>query len=104
MGSPLLHVGAVAMCPHGGSVQIVPGQARVTVGNMPVATLSDTAVVAGCGMQPVPCVKAQYVMGATRVTVGGVPALLTSSTALTIGAGPQGSVSVVQSQTRVTGA
>lgn len=91
------------MCAHGGSVQIVPGQTRVTVGNMPVATLSDTAIVAGCGMQPVPCVKAQFVMGATRVTLGGVPALLTNSTALTIGAAPQGNVSVVQSQTRATG-
>lgn len=102
MASPLLHFGAVAMCPHGAPVNIVPSQTRVTAGNMPLATLSDTAVIAGCQFKP-PCVKAQFVMGATRVTLGGVPALLTTSTALAVGVAPQGSVVVVQSQTRALG-
>ena len=42
MGSPFFHVGAQAMCPHGGQVPTVPGSPRVTVGGQPVATLADT--------------------------------------------------------------
>lgn len=102
MAAPLLHVGAVAMCPHGAPMNVIPGQTRVTVGGLPVATLTDTAIIAGCQFKP-PCVKAQYVMGATRVLVNNVPALLTTSTALAVGVAPQGSVVVVQSQTRAMG-
>lgn len=102
MSSPLLHVGAVAMCPHAAPMNVIPGQTRVTVSGQPVATLTDTALIAGCQFKP-PCVKAQYTMGATRVLLNNVPALLTTSVGLAVGVAPQGTVSVVQSQTRVTG-
>ena len=39
MGSSLFHVGATAMCPHGGQVSTTPGSPRVKVGGQPVATI-----------------------------------------------------------------
>ncbi|TAK32204.1 MAG: hypothetical protein EPO40_03290 [Myxococcaceae bacterium] len=102
MGSPLLHVGALALCPHGGAVTIIPGQTRVTAGGLPAATMADAAVIAGCQFKP-PCVKAQFVLGSLRITLGGVPALLSTSTALAVGAAPQGTVVVARSQTRALG-
>jgi uncharacterized Zn-binding protein involved in type VI secretion len=76
MGSPLFHVGATAMCPHGGQVSTIPSSTRVLVGGQPVATMGDTFLVAGCAFtvppsKPQPCVKVQWLVPATRVTVGG---------------------------------
>ena len=36
MPGTLLHTGAVALCPHGGSVTVIPGSPRVQVSGMPV--------------------------------------------------------------------
>lgn len=102
MGSPLLQLGFVATCPHGGTVTAVPSQTRVTAGSTPLLTLADVAIIGGCQMKP-PCVKAQFVTAATRVTLGGVPALLKSSAALAVGPAPQGSVTIAVAQTRASG-
>jgi len=44
----LVHVGAAIICPHGGQAQIISSNTRVLVGGMPVATMTDVTLVAGC--------------------------------------------------------
>ena len=106
----LFHVGATAICPHGGQVQTVPGNPRVLVGKQPVATMSDSFLVAGCAFtvppsKPQPCVKVQWLVPATRVMAGGQPVILQSSTGLCQSAEqiPQGPPSIVMTQVRVRG-
>jgi hypothetical protein len=110
MGSPLFHVGATAMCPHGGQVSTVPGSPRVLLGGQPAATMGDTFLVAGCAFtvppgKPQPCVKVQWLVPATRVRVGGQFAILQSSSGLCQSAEqiPGGPPSVVATQLRVSG-
>jgi len=100
----LLHVGATAICPHGGQVTIIPSSPRVLVSGQAVATLADTTLVAGCAFT-VPCVKVQWIAGAVRVTVGGQPALLQTSPGLCQSAEqiPQGPPTVIAGQIRVKG-
>jgi len=110
MATPLFHVGAQAMCPHGGQVTTIASSPRVTVGGQPVATLADTFLVAGCAFtvppsKPQPCMKVQWLVPATRVFVGGQPVILQTSNGLCLSAEqiPQGPPSVVMTQMRVTG-
>jgi uncharacterized Zn-binding protein involved in type VI secretion len=109
MPGPLYHVGAVALCPHGGQVQTIAASPRVTVSGMPVAVLTDTSLVAGCvftiGTKPSPCLRVQWVMGATRVTSMGQPVLLQSAVGLCLSPeqAPQGPATIVSTQPRVIG-
>lgn len=110
MGSALFHVGAQAMCPHGGQVSTTPGSAKVTVGGQGVASLADTFPIAGCSFtlpngKPQPCMKVQWVTQAVRVKIGGQPAILSTSSGLCLTAEqiPQGPPSVVTTQQRATG-
>jgi len=110
MGSPLFHVGATAMCPHGGQVSTIPSSMRVLVGGQPVATMGDTFLVAGCAFtvppsKPQPCVKVQWLVPATRVRVGGQFAILQSSSGLCQSAEqiPGGPPSVTVTQLRAKG-
>lgn len=70
---PILHLGAVVQCSHGGTAQPTAPMPRVLVGGMPVVTLACPWVVAGCTLGTSPCATGQFVMGATRVLAGGVP-------------------------------
>lgn len=105
----LLHVGASALCPHGGQVSVIPSNTRVLVTGQPVATLADTYLVAGCAFnvsgKPQPCVKVQWVAPATRVLINGQPAILHTSPGLCQSPEqiPQGSPIVAATQTRVFG-
>lgn len=110
MPGPLFHVGATAMCPHAGQVQVISSNTRVMVNGMPVATLGDTYVVAGCPFtvppgKPQPCIKVQWLVPATRVFVNGQPAILQTSTGLCQSAEqiPQGPPVVTATQPRVIG-
>jgi len=109
MGSPIFHVSAQAMCPHGGQVSTTPGSPRVKVGGQPVATTADTFMIAGCafmvGTKPQPCVKVQWLVPAMRVKAGGQPVILQSSTGLCQSAEqiPAGPPSIVMTQLRATG-
>jgi len=110
MPGPLFHVGAAAICPHGGQVTVISSNSRVLVSGMPIATMGDTYVVAGCAFtvppgKPQPCVKVQWLVPATRVMVNGQPALLQTSTGLCQSAEqiPQGPPTIVSTQTRVMG-
>jgi uncharacterized Zn-binding protein involved in type VI secretion len=109
----LVHVGATAMCPHGGQVTFVTANTRVLVSGQPAVTLSDMYTIAGCpfqipigtGTKPQPCVTGRWVVPATRVFVNGQPAILQASTGLCQSAEqiPQGPPTVVQTQVRVGG-
>jgi hypothetical protein len=84
---PLLHVGASAICPHGGQITTIPSSPRVLVSGQPVATMADTYLVAGCAFnvppgKPQPCVKVQWLAPAMRVFVNRQPAILQTSTGL----------------------
>lgn len=109
MPGPLYHVGATAICPHGGSITTVSANTRVLVNGMPVAALADTSLVAGCpfvvGNVPQPCLRVQWLTPAARVLVNGQPALLQTSTGLCLSPAqaPQGPPTVVANQPRVIG-
>lgn len=104
----LFHVGATAICPHGGQVTVIPTNTRVLVMGQPVALLSDVCMVAGCAFTippavPMPCLKVQWLVGATRVLVMGQPPLVQSSVGLCLNPlqAPQGPPTVIMTQTRV---
>jgi len=106
----LFHVGATAICPHGGQVTVIPTSPRVLVSGQPVATMADVCLVAGCAFtippgKPQPCVKVQWLVPATRVFVNGQPVILQTSTGLCQSAEqiPQGPPVVIVTQPRVTG-
>lgn len=110
MSGFLFHVGATALCPHGGPVQTVPGNARVLLGGQPVATMSDNFLVTGCVFtvptgKPQPCIKVQWLVAASRVRAGGQPVILQTSSGLCQSAEqiPQGPPNVVATQVRVRG-
>ena len=110
MPGPLFHVGAVAICPHGGQMSVVSGNTRVLVSGQPVATMADQYLIAGCAFtvppgKPQPCIRAQWLTPATRVVVNGQPAILQSSTGLCLSPeqAPQGAPIIVTTQSRVRG-
>ena len=106
----LFHVGASAICPHGGQVSTISSNTRVMMNGMAVATMSDVSTVAGCAFtvppgKPQPCVKVQWLTPATRVMVSGQPVILQTSTGLcqSVEQIPQGPHKVIATQTRVSG-
>jgi hypothetical protein len=105
MPGTILHVGATAMCPHGAPVNTVPGNPRVLVSGMPVATMADQYLIAGCPFAGAtgPCVRVQWLVPAVRVLVGGVPPILNTSAGLSLAAtqAPLGPPVVVATQPRV---
>jgi len=105
----LFHVGAQAMCPHGGQISTASSNTRVKVGGQLVAASNDTSTIAGCPFStsagPHPCVKVQWLVPATRVKISNNPALLQTSTALCVAGDqlPQGAPQVTVAQKRVKG-
>lgn len=103
MSGFLLHMGAVAVCPHGAPLTIIPSGSRVLVSGQPAATFADTTLVVGCLSTP-PCANVQWVVPAMRVRVNGQPALLQNSTGVCMaGVAPNGPPNVIAGQTRVRG-
>lgn len=110
MSGFLYHTNASANCPHGGQVTTPPTNTRVLVSGQPVATLSDTSIVAGCPFvlpngKPQPCMTLKWLVPATRVQVNGQPVLLQTSTGLCQSAEqiPQGPPIIASTQPRVMG-
>ncbi len=106
----LFHAGAAAICPHGGPVSVISSNSRVLVNGMPVATLGDTYLVAGCAFtvptgKPQPCIKVLWLVPASRVFVGSQPVILQASTGICQSPEqiPQGQPVVIATQTRVSG-
>jgi hypothetical protein len=106
----VLHVGASAICPHGGQIATLSTNTRVLVGGQPVATLNDAYPVVGCPFtvpgKPQPCVSVQWLVPAARVRVNNLPVILQTSAGLCRSAEqiPQGVPIVVAAQPRVVGA
>ncbi|AGB26694.1 hypothetical protein Mycsm_06557 (plasmid) [Mycobacterium sp. JS623] len=108
MTGPIVHVGAAITCTHGGPVTVVPGSPRVLVSGMPVATMVDQFIVAGCVFQlvpptPHPCVLIQWLTPATRVFANGAPVITQTSIGLGLAPdqAPQGPPIVASTQPRV---
>jgi hypothetical protein len=107
MPGPLFHVGAVAICPHGGQVTTISADARVMVSGMPVALVTDQFVVAGCPFTSpppaAPCLTVQWMAPTVENLVMGQPAILATSVGLCIAAtgAPNGPAVVVTTQPRV---
>jgi hypothetical protein len=106
----LFHLGAVANCPHGGTINVITTNIRVLVSGQPVATVADQCLVAGCAFtvppgKPQPCLKVQFLVPATRVLVNGQPALLNTSPGLCLSPEqiPQGPPIISATQPRVSG-
>jgi len=107
MPGPLFHVGAVAMCPHGGQVTTISADTRVLASGMQVALATDQFMVAGCVFTlpsgtPQPCVTVQWTAPTARTLVNGQPAITALSTGICIAANgvPNGPATVVSTQTR----
>jgi hypothetical protein len=104
-----LTAASVLMCPHGGTVQIVPSNTDVMFAGAPAVTASDTFIVAGCpfliGIVPSPCVTVQWVQPAAQNTVGSNPTLTEASVGLCLAAtqAPQGPVVIASTQPSVSG-
>lgn len=105
----LFHVGATAMCTHGAPVATISSNARVLVSGLPVATLADQYLIAGCPFNPTPpspCLRVQWLTPALRVLVNGQPPILSTSPGLCLNPvqAPQGPPIVASTQPRVTAA
>ncbi len=110
MPTPLFHVANTTMCPHGGQGQTISSNVRVLVSGLPVATIADQTLIAGCPFtlpvpKPSPCVRVQWLVPAVRVLVMAQPALLQTSTGLCLSPeqAPQGAPLVPANQPRVLG-
>ena len=96
------------MCTHGVPVQVVPGNPRVLVSGMPVATMLDQFLIAGCPFTvppgvPMPCIRVQWLVPAVRVLINGAPPILNTSVGLCLNPvqAPNGPPVVVMTQPRV---
>lgn len=112
MPGPLLHVGAMLTCLHGGSIQTPTTNTRVFLGGRPALTMADVPAVAGClfqipipappGTKPQPCVTVKMVPS-TKVLVNNQPAVLLTPATLCVSIEqiPQGPPNAGAIQTRV---
>lgn len=108
MPGPVLHVGAVATCPHAGPLTIAAASPRVLVSGMPAAVITDQGIVAGCAFtvppgKPQPCVTTRWIVGATRVQSNGIPLLINPPVAMcqSVEQIPAGPPVITGSQARV---
>ncbi len=103
MPGPILHMGAVVLCAHGGTAMPTVPSPVVMVSGMPIATIAAPWVVAGCAFVPPagngPCVTAQWVVGAVQVLSMGQPVAILTGMATCV---PTGTPLVpVEAQTMV---
>ncbi|GAA0289143.1 hypothetical protein [Rhodovulum strictum] len=99
MPGPILHLGAILTCAHGGPATPTAPFARVLVSGQPVATQPGPWAITGCAA--IPCVTGSFLVAATRVFAGGQPVVLMDSVSTTT---PTGAPMVpVMAQTRVIG-
>jgi len=73
MPGPILHLGAIVTCAHGGQAMPTAPVPRVLVSAQPVATIVAPYTVAGCAFVPTPCITGQWIVGAVRVLAMGQP-------------------------------
>lgn len=99
---PIVTANATIMCPHGGQVTLLPGQAQVQAQGASVLCMPDLvgAPIVGCAQPPTPTTKPCTAVVATptgfspSVLVGGRPVYLSTLTGITDGV-PPGAIQVV---------
>lgn len=101
MPGPVLHLGAVVTCSHGGQALPTAPVPRVLVSGQPVATMPVPYAVAGCSFAT-PCVTGTWVVGALRVTAMGQPLALQTGVSVCAPNGTPMVPSVVQSRVIAT--
>ncbi len=91
MPGPILHVGAVVLCAHGGQALPTAPSPVVLVNGMPITTIAAPYSVAGCAFVPPtgngPCVTAQWVVGALQVMSQGQPVAIMGGVAVCVPTG-----------------
>ncbi len=91
MPGPILHVGAVVMCAHGGTAMPTAPSPTVMVSGMPIATIAAPYSVAGCAFVPPagngPCVTGMWVVGAAQVMSNGQPVAILSGSSTCVPTG-----------------
>ncbi|WP_295386964.1 hypothetical protein [uncultured Thiodictyon sp.] len=104
----LLTTADALMCPHGGSVSSVCGNARVRAGGGFVLRPTDRFMIAGCPFNlsgsPHPCVSVAWQAPAGRTCAAGDRCLTTDSIGLCQAAdqAPQGQVMILCTQTKAS--
>jgi hypothetical protein len=82
MPGPILHMGAVVTCAHGGMAGPTAPSPNVLVSGMPIATIAAPWQIAGCAFVPPagngPCVTGMWIMGSVFVTSNGAPVAILS--------------------------
>ena len=110
MAGNSLTTASTLQCPHGGQVQIVSSNTKVSADQSPMATAADTFIVSGCPFQlptvppiPSPCMTVQWIAPDMKVTINGTPSLSQSSGGMCFSATqlPQGPPSAVSTQAKV---
>jgi len=107
MGAFLVDAGATIMCPHGGSVTIVPSVTQVALSSQPPLLADDRVTIAGCAFNvsgsPSPCRAIQWEKTAKAVSFEGGAPLTSGSLGICKNAAgaPQGFALVSGFQTRV---
>lgn len=78
MPGPLLHIGAIVNCSHGGLATPGAPNPRVLVSGQPSVTLPTPYVIAGCALTASgsPCVTGTWTVGSMRVTSNGQPLVI----------------------------
>jgi uncharacterized Zn-binding protein involved in type VI secretion len=109
MPAPIYHLGATAICSHGGQVTPLPTQTRVLVSGQAVIRMGDTGLTAGCaftlpGPKPSPCLTTKWLLGAVRVSVQGQPVIIQTNLgdAFSPENAPQAKVSILVTQPRAS--
>lgn len=82
MPGPILHVGAVVNCAHGGIATPTVPVPTVLVSGMPIATIAAPWAVNGCAFAPPqgngPCVTGMWTVGSLCVKSNGQPVAILS--------------------------
>src|SRR5580692_266224 len=91
MPAPILHMGAVVLCAHGGQAMPTTPSPVVMVNGMPIATIAAPYAIAGCPFVPPagngPCATAQWMVGATQVLSQGQPVAIMTGMATCVPTG-----------------
>jgi hypothetical protein len=91
MPAPILHMGAVVLCAHGGQAMPTTPSSVVMVNGMPIATIAAPYSIAGCPFVPPagngPCATAQWMVGATQVLSQGQPVAIMTGMATCVPTG-----------------
>ena len=91
MPGPILHMGAVVMCSHGGVATPTAPNPMVLVSGMPITTIAAPWAIAGCAFVPPggngPCVTGMWIVGSLQVTSNGQPVAIMSGVSTCIPTG-----------------